>query len=485
MVAWSVALFAALPLTAAESASASSSSGIHGIVNPKQVYAYDIMVRDLKKLEETYPGLIRLHTIGKSEYGRDIWAADLGLGDAYILMNGAHHAREWISTILIMSMLDHYAQAYARNETWNGTPVRDLLHRVTFRFVPMVNPDGVTLQQFGLSAFPKEDHDKLIAMNDGKTDFKRWKANAKGIDLNRQYPANWENIVKPGSGPYYMNYKGPAPLVAKEAQAMADITKRTNPEISVAYHSSGEIVYWHFHTKPENLARDRAIANRYAEMTGYKLVKPKPNPSGGGHTDWFIQEFGRPALTPELGRRAGETNVPLSEWERIWEQHRDTGWMLAEEAYNLWLARQKPEYASGEIRLIMTQRAYRWPEFQSEKLGVLYPGRYKLLRTKGGWAEILTEEGRRWTWAGRSPSGEFERLGIPVRLSPNVAQYLSPLDAAPAPQPIDAPDAKALERWNGWVYVISPQGSRWVKEAELFGQAVGEKPGEAPEEAPR
>jgi len=52
-----------------------------------------------------------------------------------------------------------------------------------------------------------------------------------------------------------------------------------------------------------------------------------------------------------------------------------------------------------------------------------------------------------------------------------MTQYLSPLDAAPAPQPLDAPEAKALERWRDWVMVVSPQGTRWVKEAELFGEA--------------
>lgn len=481
IVLLSVVLITAVPAAAPEAASASAARKAADIVNPKQVYSYDIMVRDLKKLEETWPGLIRLHTIGQSEYGRDIWAADLGLGDAYIMLNGSHHAREWISTVLIMFMLEKYAQAYAQNDTWNGTPVRDLLHRVTFRFVPMVNPDGVTLQQSGLSAFPEEVHDELIAMNGGSRDFKRWKANAKGIDLNRQYPADWDNIRNPGSKPYYMNYKGKAPLTAKEAQAMAEATKRTNPEIAVAYHSSGEIVYWHFHTKPEHVARDRAIATRYAAMTGYQLVKPSANPSGGGYKDWFIQTFGRPALTPELGRRAGETNVPLSEWERIWKQHRDTGWMLAEEAYNLWLARQKPAYASDEIRLVMTQPAYRWPDFRSAKLGTLYPGRYELLRTKGGWAEIRTADGPRWTWAGRSPSGSFEPLGgIPVSLSPDMAQYLSPLDAAPAPRPLDTSEAKALERWRDWVMVVSPQGTRWVKEAELFGEASASAQPEQP-----
>lgn len=56
-------------------------------------------------------------------------------------------------------------------------------------FVPMVNPDGVTLQQEELKAFPISLHASLLEMNEGSKNFKRWKANAKGIDLNRQYKA--------------------------------------------------------------------------------------------------------------------------------------------------------------------------------------------------------------------------------------------------------------------------------------------------------
>jgi hypothetical protein len=102
---------------------------------------------------------------------------------------------------------------------------------------------------------------------------------------------------------------------------------------------------------------------------------------------------------------------------------------------------------------------------------------------KGGWAEIATPDGPRWTWAGRSPSGAFEPLGgIPVNLKPDMTLYLSPLDALPAPRPLDASEATALERWRDWIMVVTRQGTRWVKEAELFGgedkTGGAEKPGD-------
>ena len=81
-----------------------------------------------------------------------------------------------------------------------------------------------------------------------------------------------------------------------------------------------------YKTEAENVIRDRAIAKAYANMTGYQLIQPQMNPSGGGFTDWFITQFGHPGLTPELGRAVGGDNVPLSEWGRIWK-NRNTVWL--------------------------------------------------------------------------------------------------------------------------------------------------------------
>src|SRR5690606_4848826 len=132
--------------------------------------------------------------VGKSEYGRDIYAVSLGKGEATSFINGSHHAREWLTTNLNMNMIDEYASAYRKNNSIDGFNVRRILNDTTIWFIPMVNPDGVILQQEGLQAYPKSMHNSLIAMNKGSRNFTRWKANIKGIDLNRQYDAGWSTI---------------------------------------------------------------------------------------------------------------------------------------------------------------------------------------------------------------------------------------------------------------------------------------------------
>ncbi|PKR77819.1 hypothetical protein CEY16_07775 [Halalkalibacillus sediminis] len=302
------------------------------IVNPKSVYSYNQMVKDINKLKNAYSGIIRTEVIGQSLQGRDIHVVKIGNGDKKITINASHHAREWISTNLVMNQIDEYSRAYVNGSKIDGYNVRDILEKVTIYYVPMVNPDGVTLNQFGPDGF--SNRSQLIRLNNGSTDFTSWKANARGVDLNRQYPADWENITKVASNPGPYNYKGTNPLTEPEVKALYNFTKNNNFESHVAYHSSGEVLYWAYNSTGKKREEYRQLADKVSNKTGYSLVHPSSNPSGGGYTDWVIDSIQKPGLTPELSRHVGSRPVPLSNYERIWRQNDSVGLMLAKEALN-------------------------------------------------------------------------------------------------------------------------------------------------------
>lgn len=311
-------------------------------VSNNKVYTYEIMEQDIKELAKAYPDLIKYQVIGKSEYGRNIYAVSLGNGPSVVQINGSHHAREWMTTMVNMNMLEQYAQAYKNGKSIDGFNVKSIINQSTIWFIPMVNPDGVTLQQFGLKKFPSSDHKALIKANDGSMDFRRWKANGKGIDLNRQYDADWENICCNPGRPYFKNYKGPRQNYAKETIAMVDFINKTKPEIVVSYHSSGEILYWNFHQSGSRYNRDHSLAKQIGKMTGYSLIYPKANPSGGGLTDWFISHYKRPAFTVEIAPYVGETSIPLSYFPSIWNENKVIGLYTANEGYKLYMKKYSP-----------------------------------------------------------------------------------------------------------------------------------------------
>ncbi|MFJ7858050.1 M14 family zinc carboxypeptidase [Peribacillus sp. NPDC097206] len=316
-----------------ESTYAQSSS----IVNPNQTYSYANMQKDIKKLEKAYPGLIKQEIIGKSEYGRNIYAVSLGKGESTVFINGSHHAREWITTNLNMNMIDKYAAAYKNNTGVNGYNVKKLLNDTTIWFVPMVNPDGVTLQQSGLKSFPAKDHAKIIKMNGGSKNFKRWKANGKGVDLNRQYSPNWKNLGGPKS-PSYKNYNGPKVAAASETKAILSFVDKIDPEIAISYHSSGQIIFWKYQQTGSRYTQDAHYASKLSKITGYSLVKSKS--FGGGFSDWFSTVEKKPAFTIEVSPAVGETHVPLRNYSKIWSQNASIGLYTAQEGYKLFDSRK-------------------------------------------------------------------------------------------------------------------------------------------------
>jgi g-D-glutamyl-meso-diaminopimelate peptidase len=317
------------------------------IVNPKQVYSYTKMVSDIQKLKRAYPELVNVKVIGKSEYGRNIYALSLGNGPAKVFINGSHHAREWMTTTLNMYMINQYADSYTRNKKINGYDPKKILASTTIWFVPMVNPDGVTLQQSGLKAFPKSVHKSLIKMNEGSKNFKRWKANGKGIDLNRQYDAGWKTLKGPKK-PSYKNYKGKAPATAAEVKTILKFVKEIDPEMAVSYHSAGKILYWNYKQDTKRYKRDLAYAKKIGKMTRYPLIYNRNGSGGGGFTDWFVSVKKRPGFTPEISKPVYETNPPLSEFPNAWKENQAVSLFIATEGSKLFNVRSysslQPKY---------------------------------------------------------------------------------------------------------------------------------------------
>jgi murein tripeptide amidase MpaA len=299
------------------------------VVKPKQVYTYEEMQRDMNILQKMYPNLIKTQTIGKSVDGRNLYAVKLGTGQTEIMINGAHHAREHMTTNVLMEMIDEYAQSYAKNQAFNGYDARSILTNASIWFVPMVNPDGVSLVQKGhLSA---KNPSYVLSLNGGSKDFSAWKANGRGVDLNRQYPLNWDEMTSK-SKPGPENYKGPKPLSEPEAKAMYDFTMQKDFKTAVAYHSSGAILYWSYFTDPAVMEQNKVVADAISKKTGYPLMNP--NGKGFGYyDDWFISQFRRPAFTPEISPYVGPRPVPLQNYDAIWKQNDSIGLMLAKEAY--------------------------------------------------------------------------------------------------------------------------------------------------------
>ncbi|MDE5414009.1 peptidoglycan-binding protein [Alkalihalobacterium chitinilyticum] len=299
---------------------------VKAIVDGSKNYGYSQMQKDIDLLTFFYPGLIETRVIGKSVDGRNIYAIKLGHGKKEVFFNGSHHAREHMTTNVLMKMIDEYARAYVGHTTIGSYNVRTVLNDVSIWFVPMVNPDGVMLVQQGARA--AKNPSQVVLYNRGSHNFAGWKANIRGVDLNRQYPALWNTITNDPGRPSASNYKGKAPLTEPEAKALYDFTKSRKFMTAISYHSSGEVIFTRFNQEPHS----RKLAFGVSRITGYQPIDLQRSQSGGGFTDWFILQQKKPALTPEISPHVGPRPVPLANWNKIWRENRTVGLYIADEA---------------------------------------------------------------------------------------------------------------------------------------------------------
>lgn len=206
------------------------------IIVPREDYGYDEMMADLERLRQRYP-FIGVSSIGRSVLGREIPVVRLGTGPKEVHYNAAIHGEEWITAVLMMKFIEVYARARERGERIGNFDVPALWEQTSLYIVPMVNPDGVEISLEGVSR-DNPYYDLLIQANGGSTNFRTWAANARGVDLNNQFPADWEREAARGPrSPAPRNYSGTGPLTEPEAIALAEFTRAHDFRLVIAWHS--------------------------------------------------------------------------------------------------------------------------------------------------------------------------------------------------------------------------------------------------------
>ncbi len=293
----------------------------YAVVDTNISYTYDVLERDIQGLIARYP-FLETGVAGTSVLGRNLYYLRLGSGANQVFYTGAIHALEWITSPVLMKFAEDLLSAAATGGRIGGYDSGDIWNTSSIYIVPMVNPDGVDLVLNGLGQ-DNPYYNELIRWNRGSTDFSAvWQANNRGVDLNHNFNAAWEQSRQASielgiTGPGPTRYPGPYPESEPESSAIADFARSRNFRLVLAYHSQGEVIFWDFMglEPPESLE----IAERLAQVSGYALEQPTGITSYAGFKDWFIQDFGRPGFTIEVGR--GTNPLPISQFPKIYRDN--------------------------------------------------------------------------------------------------------------------------------------------------------------------
>ena len=269
---------------------------------------------------EAYP-FCRTEVITETAFSRPVRTLMIGNGPRKVVYSAAHHANEWITSLLLLKFAEEFARAIRENRQILGQNAADIAAAATIYMVPMVNPDGVDLV-VGATAPGTVEYEiaRRLSENYPSIPFPDgWKANLLGVDLNLQYPAGWlqareikfdQGFTRPGP----RDYVGRAPLTQLESRALLGYTEFIDPALVLAFHTQGQLIFWTF--RDIEVPGAEELGREFADLSGYTLADVPFESSFAGYEDWFIQNYRRPGYTIEAG--LGTNPLPIGQFDEMY-----------------------------------------------------------------------------------------------------------------------------------------------------------------------
>jgi hypothetical protein len=205
-------------LTAEQFAAALAGEPLNQVAGATVFPYWPLLTAEVQRLASDHPDRVRLHSIGTSTLGLDLWMleiadfANLDVGSGLPLaqrevvwVDGGHHSNEYSGVYFALAWAQFLVEEYGANET--ATWIVENRHTW---IMPMVNPDGSNA--FG-------------------------RLNANGVNLNRNYPVIWDGVGNDA----LMNNRGPFPASEVETRLNIEWLNLTRPDYYASVHCCGNL----------------------------------------------------------------------------------------------------------------------------------------------------------------------------------------------------------------------------------------------------
>jgi Zinc carboxypeptidase len=352
-------------------------------------YGYDELTDTLRAWADEAPKLCSVESIGTSYEGRDIWLVTVTNTETGehrdkpgFLIEANIHSMEWTGCAAALHLIHKLLTEHREDPI-----VTRALDTRVFYVIPRLNPDGAErgleerrFIRSSVRPYPREEQDDGLRVEDVDGDGRvldmriedangAWRrhpeepkllvrrepvdgpddgpfyrlliegrienydgvtiripAPLEGLDLNRNFPAEWApEHEQRGAGPY--------PTSEAEVRAMVQaVVERPNITGHIAYHTFSGVHLRPYAGRPDDdlptqdLRAYKILGERGTELTGYPAVSvfhdfkydPKQTIKGGAH-DWMYDHLGVFSWTTEFWspqRQAGLSDYHFTDWIR-------------------------------------------------------------------------------------------------------------------------------------------------------------------------
>ena len=262
------------------------------IVDPYRYYTSEQVYQDMAQLCDRYESILTMEQIGTTLQNKPIYCMKLGKGSKKGCVVAGIHAREHITISFTMRCIEEYADSYMKDVSYGAYSVRKLLNEYTLYLIPMCNPDGTDIAN--LAGQP--------LVNVSQFDPDNYKLNANGVNLNRNFPYNWESQY--ANTPYHAGdekYPGDHAASEKETQAIMKLCEENDFLWLLDMHIIGNGIFWRDQLNGV-IPNDELFAQSIGRAGGYQVfgVSSDITTYSGGLENWFRKAYGRPALCIEM-----------------------------------------------------------------------------------------------------------------------------------------------------------------------------------------
>lgn len=263
------------------------------MVTLEKLYTYEMIEKNIQTLANTYPKILTCQIIGESYDNRNIYMTKMGKGPGVLFCTAGIHGRELINPAILLKLIEEYAMAYTERSLLDQQyPVYDLLREFSICFIPVVNPDGYEIAMSGFSAI----RNPILrqAQRIRRIPAENWKYNARGVDINRNFPCKSyvrkEYYDQPGS--------------EIETKVLMRIFRKYPSVGYIDFHSRGKIIYYYRQAMPFAYnQRSYRLARYLQKLSNYSLGKKDEEMmsalSGGNSVQYYSETLGCPAITVE------------------------------------------------------------------------------------------------------------------------------------------------------------------------------------------
>lgn len=271
--------------------------------------------RFIQTAQSLFPNLARAVEIGTSVEGRKIWALKLSdnveereIEEPAILFNSMHHAREIMTPEVLLDLIEY---VLVNSET--DPKVKAWVSNNEIWVVPMLNVDGSA---------------KVWASDP------MWRKNTRdghGVDLNRNYPFNWNQCNGSSGNKQSDTYRGASPGSEPETQALMELVSLIKPVFNISYHSFSELVLYPYGCRNQEGASNFEVIEKIGSELGTLLSYQAGTPwellyeADGSDIDWMLGVHQVIPFVFEINSRAEGFHPDYSIRDRTVERNR-AGW---------------------------------------------------------------------------------------------------------------------------------------------------------------